>query len=101
MNHSTQRVRFQDIHSPARRRAGFSFFGVYMRLPTPVEATGYAGSVVSIGASLTLTDIGIIVGIVTALLTFGFNAWYIRRKDRREVEEHAARMRALGGSHEL
>ncbi|GAA0809643.1 hypothetical protein GCM10009078_51970 [Cupriavidus gilardii] len=71
-----------------------------MRLPTPIEATGYAGSIVSIGASLTLTDIGIIVGIVTALLTFGYNAWYIRRKDQREAEEHAARMRTLGPGHE-
>ncbi|UXC37206.1 phage holin family protein [Cupriavidus gilardii] len=71
-----------------------------MRQINPVEATSYAGAITSIGASLTLTDIGIIVGIVTALLTFGLNAWYMRRKDRREVEEHAARMRSLGGNHE-
>lgn len=78
-----------------------------MRLPTPVEATSYAGAITSIGASLTLADIGVIVGIVTALLTFWLNAWYTRLKykleeqeraarDKREREEHEARMRALG-----
>ncbi|MCA7085854.1 phage holin family protein [Cupriavidus sp. DB3] len=66
-----------------------------MRQINPAEATSYAGAIASIGASLTLTDIGIIVGIVTALLTFGLNAWYMRRKDKREIEEHAARMRTL------
>lgn len=66
-----------------------------MRQINPVEATSYAGAITSIGASLTLTDIGIIVGIVTALLTFGLNALYMRRKDRREAEEHEARMRTL------
>lgn len=66
-----------------------------MRQINPAEATSYAGAIASIGASLTLTDIGIIVGIVTALLTFGLNAWYMRRKDKREIEEHEARMRTL------
>ncbi|MCA7083377.1 phage holin family protein [Cupriavidus sp. DB3] len=77
-----------------------------MRQLHPVEATSYAGAITSIGASLTLADIGVIVGIVTALLTFGLNAWYTRLKykleaqeraarDEREREEHAARMRVL------
>jgi predicted histidine transporter YuiF (NhaC family) len=71
-----------------------------MRQANHIEATSYAGAVASIVSSMMLTDVGIIIGIVTALLTFGLNAWYTRRKDRRETEEHAARMRAMGGCDE-
>lgn len=53
------------------------------RISAP-ELGSYAGGVTAIGASLTLTDIGIIVGIGTALLTFALNAWYTRRKNDRE-----------------
>ena len=48
------------------------------------EVGSYAGSVTAIGASLTLTQVGIIVGIVTALLTLVLNAWYTRQKNERE-----------------
>ena len=48
------------------------------------EVGSYAGGVTAIGASLTLTQVGIIVGIVTALLTFALNAWYTRQKNARE-----------------
>lgn len=51
---------------------------------TAPELTSYAGGLVSIGASLTLTQWGVIAGIVTALLTFALNAVYMYRKDRRE-----------------
>lgn len=66
-----------------------------MRQISAAESASYAGSGVSIASSLTLTDVGIIIGIVTALLTFGINAYFLRRKDRREAEEHEARMRVL------
>lgn len=59
------------------------------------EVTSYAGGVVSIASSLTLTDIGVIVGIVTALLTFGVNLIYMHRKDRREQRESDARIARL------
>lgn len=49
-----------------------------------IEATSIAGAATSIGASLTLERIGVIVGIVTALLTFFLNAIYAYRKDKRE-----------------
>lgn len=72
-----------------------------MRQTNPAEVTSYAGAAVSIASSLTLTDVGIIVGIATALLTFAINAWYMARKDRREAEEHQARMHVLeAGGHE-
>jgi isoprenylcysteine carboxyl methyltransferase (ICMT) family protein YpbQ len=51
---------------------------------TAPELSSYAGGVASIGASLTLTEVGVIVGIVTALLTFLFNAVFMYRRDRRE-----------------
>jgi protein-S-isoprenylcysteine O-methyltransferase Ste14 len=51
---------------------------------TAPEITSYAGGVASIGASLTLTEVGVIVGIVTALLTFAINAVFMYRRDRRE-----------------
>lgn len=48
------------------------------------EVSSYAGGVVSVVASLTLNQLGVIVGIVTALLTLGLNAWYTRQKNTRE-----------------
>lgn len=61
-----------------------------------VEVTSYAGAGVSVGSALTLTEIGVIVGIVTALLTFGLNVVYTYRKDKREKAESAARLAQLG-----
>lgn len=51
---------------------------------TPPEMGSYAGGAVAIGTSLTLTQVGILVGIVTALLTFCLNAWYTAKKNARE-----------------
>jgi hypothetical protein len=62
----------------------------------PVTLSSYAGSTVSVVSSLTLTEIGIIVGIITALATFALNAFYTYRKDQREKLESRARLRALG-----
>ncbi|QOY95608.1 hypothetical protein IM543_07080 [Massilia sp. UMI-21] len=68
------------------------------------ELGSYAGGAVSVGASLTLTEIGVLVGIGTALLTFVLDAWYTRQKnareqmlaelDRREREVRLAQMEA-------
>lgn len=59
------------------------------------EVTSYAGAAVSVGSALTLTEIGVIVGIVTALLTFVLNAVYMYRKDKREKQESEARLEKL------
>ena len=48
------------------------------------EAGSYAGAIVAIVASLTLTQWGVIAGIVTALVTCAANVVYMARKDRRE-----------------
>jgi cbb3-type cytochrome oxidase subunit 3 len=64
---------------------------------TGVEITSYAGGIASIVSSLTLTDVGVIVGIATALLTFLLNAIYMYRKDKREQRAADAALRfALG-----
>jgi hypothetical protein len=62
------------------------------------EATSYAGAIASIGSSLTLTQWGVIIGIVTALLTFAMNLLFSYRKDRREQRESAARLAMLEGA---
>lgn len=64
------------------------------------EVTSYAGAAVSVGSALTLTEIGVVVGIATALLTFVLNAVYMYRKDRREKAESEARLKNLQEGHE-
>lgn len=54
------------------------------KMDTAVQVQSYAGAGVSIIAGLTLTEWGIIVGIVTAVLTLLINWAYQHRKDRRE-----------------
>lgn len=49
-----------------------------------VAASSYFGASVSVISGLTLTDWGILVGILTALLTFAGNIWYQRRKHNGE-----------------
>ncbi|MEX3924419.1 holin [Paraburkholderia sp. BR10936] len=56
------------------------------------EATAYAGSAASLGSSLTLTNVGICVGIATAILTFAANVYFMRQRRAEEREEHLARM---------
>lgn len=48
----------------------------------PTEVTSITGSGIAVGFSL--AEWGIIVGIVTAVLTFAINAVYMFRKDQRE-----------------
>ena len=60
-----------------------------------VAGVSYAGGGLSVGAALTLTDIGIIVGIVTALATFAFNWYYQHSKHKREKLEHELRMEKI------
>ena len=51
---------------------------------TPQEVGSYAGAAVTVATSLTLTQVGVIVGIITALLTFALNAWYTHQRNMRE-----------------
>ena len=53
---------------------------------TAVSATSYAGAGLSVIAGLTLTEWGVIVGIVTAVITLLVNVIYQIRKDRREEQ---------------
>jgi hypothetical protein len=65
-----------------------------------VTATSYVGSGASIVSALTLTDVGILIGIATALLTLLLNAVYHWRRDKREREAHAIRVAVLQGEME-
>ncbi|SDG85856.1 Bacteriophage holin family HP1 [Pseudomonas flavescens] len=49
-----------------------------------ITGSSYIGAVLSIIGGMTLTDWGIVVGIITALLTFGANMYYQRQKNARE-----------------
>ena len=53
-----------------------------------MQGVSYTGAGVSVVSGLTLTEWGIIVGIVTAVLTFGANLFYQYRKDRRDEHRH-------------
>ena len=60
-----------------------------------MSGVSYAGGAVSVAAGLTLTEWGIIVGIVTALLTFLANQLWQARKYRMELRmQEAADARA-------
>ncbi|MFP1683356.1 holin [Alloalcanivorax sp. C16-1] len=60
-----------------------------------VSATSYTGAGASILAGITLTDWGIIVGIITALLTLALNLFYQHRKDRRQQRLFEAQMKQM------
>lgn len=70
--------------------------------PDGPEAASYAGALVSVLSSMTLTEWGVIIGIVTALATFILNWWVKTREEmraeqaaKRSEEEHEARMKLL------
>jgi len=54
--------------------------------------TAYFTGAASIGASLTLTDIGAVVGIAIAVLGFLVNTIVTYRRDRREQRESDAKL---------
>lgn len=60
-----------------------------------MATASYAGATVSVVSGLTLTDIGIIVGIVTALVTFAANMIYQYRRDKRESRLYEAEMQKM------
>lgn len=68
---------------------------IRMRNISPPEVSSYAGSATAIGAAMTLTEIGVLVGIATAVLTFVLNIYFMRRKDQREQRESDVRVAQL------
>lgn len=58
------------------------------------ELTSIVGALSSIGASLTLEQAGIIVGIVTAMVTCAINVLYMIRRDQREERMLATQLKA-------
>lgn len=63
-----------------------------------INTASYVGSGASILSALTLTDVGILIGIVTALMTLLLNAVYHWRRDKREREAHAIRIAVIQGA---
>ena len=66
-----------------------------MNRPSIFGVISYAAGVASIGASLTLADVGTAVGIATAVLTCLTNTLYTWRRARREQRECDARLAQL------
>ncbi len=66
-----------------------------MNRPSIFGVVSYVAGVASIGASLTLADVGAAVGIATAVLTCLTNTLYTWRRDRREQRECEARLAQL------
>lgn len=62
-----------------------------------VSAVSYGGGAVSVVSAMTLTDWGIVAGIVTAVGTFLLNYYFQRRRDRREQELHDLSTQRLKG----
>lgn len=60
-----------------------------------MNGISYAGAGTSVIAGFTLTEWGIIVGILTAVATLGANLIYQHRKDRRERQLHELEVRRL------
>ena len=63
-----------------------------MNKPSMFELASVVAGMASIGASLSLNDVGVIVGIATALLTCLSRIVYTWRRDRREQRESDARL---------
>ena len=63
-----------------------------MSKPNAFELASFVGGMASIGASLSMTNVGAAVGIATALLTCLTNTLYTWRRDRREQKESDARL---------
>ena len=53
-----------------------------------MNAASYSGAAASVISGLTLTEWGIVIGIITALVTLAANLAYQVRKDRREQKLH-------------
>lgn len=66
-----------------------------MNKPTIPEVAGYLAGAASIGASLTLSDVGAAVGIAIAVLGFFANTFFTYRRDRREQRESDARVASM------
>ena len=66
-----------------------------MNRPSIFGVASYVAGVASIGASLTMADVGAAVGIATPVLTSQTKKVYTYRRDRREQRECEARLAQL------
>lgn len=66
-----------------------------MTLATAGKVTAYAGGAGSVLGGLSASDIGVIGGLIVAVLGWATQLYFSRRRDRREREEHKVRMERL------
>lgn len=66
-----------------------------MLLEKTVTNSTYTASVFAVISAMTLTDWGILVGILTAIGTFLLNYYFQRRRDRREQKLHDLKVQHL------
>lgn len=57
----------------------------------------YGGGSTAFVAGLTLSEIGVIVGIIVGLTGLGFQIWFGLRRDARDREAHAKIMQETDG----
>ena len=65
------------------------------RVSLPDVASYTASAGVGVYGLVTAQWVGVVVGILCALITAGVSIWVKLRDDRRKAELHAAQMRAL------
>lgn len=59
----------------------------------------YAGAGTSFFGWLTSSEAGVVIGIVIGVIGLATNIYFRRREDRRQQEEHDAKMRAIRGDY--
>ena len=59
------------------------------------SGASYSGGIIAVLSALTLTEWGIVSGILTALGTFILNAYFQWKRDRREQELNDANIRMI------
>jgi hypothetical protein len=61
------------------------------------EALTYGGSATSVVAGLSLNEIGLFVGIITALAGVAIQIYFGRKRDKREKRIHELELQRLAG----
>lgn len=62
-----------------------------MRLDEAAQSMTYGGAGTAVVSGLTLSQAGVIVGIVVGITGLCFQIWATLRRDRREAEAHKLR----------
>ena len=61
-------------------------------METTAQTMTYGGAGTAIVSGITLSQIGVVVGIAVGIVGLALQIWYTMRRDRREQELHRQRM---------